>query len=126
MIKGADKMALITDAMRAAGTDATESILGAKDTGVPVVIKDGVAQLPDFSSYAGSVGTMDNALRVVHQNYGVSLVDTVKMMSLTPARIIGIDKTKGSLSVGKDADIVVMDDSFTVKDVYVCGQKIDI
>lgn len=126
MIKGADKMALITDAMRAAGTNATKSTLGAKNTGVPVVIKDGVAQLPDFSSYAGSIGTMDNALRVVHQNYGIPLVDTVKMMSLTPARIIGKDKEKGSLSVGKDADIVIMNDTFTVKNVFVCGRKVDI
>lgn len=126
MIKGADKMALITDAMRAAGTNATKSILGAKDTGVPVVIKDGVAQLPDLSSYAGSIGTMDKALRVAHQNYGISLVDTVKMMSFTPAKIIGKDKEKGSLSVGKDADIVVMDDTFAVKNVFVCGRKIDV
>lgn len=125
-IKGADKMALITDAMRAAGTNATKSVLGAKDTGVPVIIKDGVAQLPDFSSYAGSVGTMDNALRIVHLNYGIPLVDTVKMMSLTPAKIIGIDREKGSLSIGKDADIVVMDDNFTVKNVFICGQIIDV
>lgn len=125
-IKGADKMALITDAMRAAGTDATESVLGAMDTGVTVVIKNGVAQLPDLSSYAGSIGTMDNALRVAHLRDGISLVDTVKMMSLTPARIIGKDAEKGSLAVGKDADIVVMDDAFTVQHVFVCGQLLEL
>ena len=57
-MKGPEKMALITDAMRAAGTSVTKSILGSKTGGVPVVIKDGVAQLPDFSSYAGSIATM--------------------------------------------------------------------
>lgn len=123
-IKGADKMALITDAMRAAGTDVEHSVLGAKDTGVPVIIKDGVAQLPDLSSYAGSIGTMDRALRVAHVKYGIPLVDAVKMVSLTPARLIGRDGDKGSLTVGKDADVVVMDAAFAVRDVFVRGTKI--
>src|SRR3954462_3916533 len=53
-IKGADRIALITDAMRAAGTDATESILGSKGNGLKVIIEDGVAKLPDRSAFAGS------------------------------------------------------------------------
>ncbi len=122
-IKGADKMALITDAMRATGTDAKYSVLGAKDTGVPVVIKDGVAQLMDLTFYAGSIGTMDRALRVAHVKYGISLVDTVKMMSLTPARLIGRDGDKGSLENGKDADVVIMDGEFAVQRVYVRGVR---
>ena len=121
-IKGADKTALITDAMRAAGTSCTTSILGGKEGGVPVVIKDGVAQLPDFSSYAGSIGTMDNALRVAHLHYGIPLVDTVKMLSLTPAKLMGIDHAKGSIEAGKDADIVIMDQNFCVKQVFVRGK----
>ena len=121
-IKGPDKIALITDAMRAAGTDVTHSILGAKEGGVPVVIKDDVAQLPDFSFYAGSVGTMDRALRVAHAQYGIPLVDVSRMLSLTPARLSRCDDRKGSLEVGKDADIVVMDERFRVRSVYVCGE----
>ena len=121
-IKGPDKIALITDAMRAAGTDVTHSILGAKEGGVPVVIKDDVAQLPDFSFYAGSVGTMDRALRVAHVQYGIPLVDVSRMLSLTPARLSRCADRKGSLEVGKDADIVVMDERFRVRSVYVCGE----
>lgn len=121
-IKGPDKIALITDAMRAAGTDVTHSILGAKEGGVPVVIKDDVAQLPDFSFYAGSVGTMDRALRVAHAQYGIPLVDVSRMLSLTPARLSRCADRKGSLEVGKDADIVVMDERFRVRSVYVCGE----
>jgi len=120
-IKGADKMALITDAMRAAGTNDERSILGGKEGGVPVLIKDGVAQLLDLSSYAGSVGTMDNALRVALR-YGLPLIDVVKMLSLTPARIMKIDKEKGSIEKGKDADIVIMDKNFTVQKVFVNGK----
>ena len=109
--------------MRATGTDAKYSVLGAKDTGVPVVIKDGVAQLMDLTFYAGSIGTMDRALRVAHVKYGISLVDTVKMMSLTPARLIGRDGDKGSLENGKDADVVIMDGEFAVQRVYVRGVR---
>ena len=121
-IKGPDRIALITDAMRAAGTNETHSILGARDSGVPVVIKDDVAQLTDLSFYAGSVGTMDRALRVAHVHYGIPLVDVCRMLSLTPARLSRCAQRKGSLEVGKDADVVVMDERFHVQSVYVCGE----
>ncbi len=122
-IKGADKICLITDAMRAAGTHDTRSILGSKHCGVPVVVKDDVAQLTDLSSYAGSVATMDRCLRTAHVRYGIPLTDVSKMLSLTPARLMGAADRKGSIEVGKDADIVIMDEAFTVRDVFVKGSK---
>ncbi len=121
-IKGADNIALITDAMRAAGTDAAESILGPLSTGTPVVVSDGVAQLKDFSSYAGSVATMDRVLRVAHGEYGIPLAQVCRMLSLTPARLCGVTGRKGSLEAGKDADIVLMTDSYQVRRVYVRGE----
>lgn len=123
-IKGSDNICLVTDAMRAACTNDTHSMLGAKVGGVPVVIKDTVAQLPDFSSYAGSICTMDRALRTAHVKYGLPLCDVSKMLSLTPARLSGCAHRKGSLEVGKDADIVVMDQDFTVEKVFVMGKQI--
>ena len=119
--KGPDRMALITDAMRAAGTNRTHSILGAKDTGVPVIIRDDVAQLPDLSFYAGSIGTMDRALRVAHLRDGIPLAEVSRMLSLTPARLSGCVDRKGSLEPGKDADVVLMDSDFAVHAVYVRG-----
>lgn len=121
-IKGPDKIALITDAMRAAGTNVTHSILGTKNGGVPVVIKDNVAQLTDLSSYAGSICTMDRALRVAHGEYGLPLCDVSRMLSLTPARLSGCADRKGSLEVGKDADVVIMDRDFQVTKVYTKGR----
>ncbi len=121
-IKGADKIALISDSMRAAGTEDTESILGPLDSGVPVVVSDNVAQLTDYSSYAGSVAMLDRALRVAHIEYGIPLVETSRMLSLTPARLSGVGASKGSLVAGKDADIVLMTDAFTVSRVYVRGK----
>lgn len=122
-IKGADKIALITDAMRAAGTSCVHSVLGPREGGVPVVVKDDVAQLEDFSSYAGSVCTMDRALRTAHVQYGLPLRDVSQMLSLTPARLCGLQKRKGSLETGKDADLVLMSPDFQVRQVYVQGEK---
>ena len=56
-IKGADRTALITDAIRAAGTDVRESVLGNMNNGLQVIVEDGVAKLPDRTSFAGSVAT---------------------------------------------------------------------
>lgn len=123
-IKGPDSIALITDAMRAACTDDIHSILGPRESGVPVVVKDDVAQLPDFSSYAGSIATMDRCLRVAHCRYGLPLTDVSRMLSLTPARLCGVAERKGSLEEGKDADIVIMTPDFTVAQVIVGGETI--
>lgn len=120
-IKGAEKVALITDAMRAAGTDVTESVLGSIKDGSPVIVEDGVAKLPDRSSFAGSIGTMDRAFKVA-VGYGVPVTDAVMSLSLTPARIIGADGRKGSLSVGKDSDILIFDSELGLKKVFIGGK----
>jgi len=92
---------------------------------VPVVVKDDVAQLPDFSSYAGSIATMDRCLRVAHCRYGLPLEDVSRMLSLTPARLCGVADRKGSLEAGKDADIVVMTPEFSVQTVIIGGEIIN-
>ena len=123
-IKGADNIALITDGMRIACTDLKEGILGAKDTGVPVIVKDDVAQLLDYSSYAGSICTMDRAFRTAYQDYELPLLDVCRMCSLTPARLCKVSDRKGSIHIGKDADIVVMTSDLTVSDVFKAGEQI--
>ena len=122
-IKGPDRLAMITDAMRAAGTDAERSVLGARNSGVDVVIRDGVAMLPSLVSFAGSICTMDRALRVAHLEYGIPLVDVSRMLSLTPARLCGVDHRKGSLALGKDADVVILGPDFSVRQVFARGQR---
>ena len=86
-----------------------------------MVIKDDVAQLTDLSSYAGSICTMDRALRTAHVKYGIPLTDVSRMLSLTPARLSHVDGRTGSLETGKDADIVVMDSDFNVRRVWTNG-----
>lgn len=123
-LKGDSRLALITDAMRAAGTDATESMLGDLESGVPVLIEGGVAKLLDRTSFAGSIATMDHALRVAHLRYGIPLCDVVRAMTLTPATLVHAEQRKGSIEVGKDADLVVLSPDFTVEAVYVRAKKI--
>ncbi|WP_118194954.1 N-acetylglucosamine-6-phosphate deacetylase [Albibacterium indicum] len=113
-IKGPDRIALITDAMRGAGMPPGESILGNKDSGLKVIIEEGVAKLPDRTAFAGSVATADRLVRNMIELADVPLVEAVKMMSITPARIVGVDSNKGSLMVGKDADIVVFDEKINI------------
>lgn len=120
-IKGPDRIALITDAMRAAGMPEGESILGNIDTGLKVIVEGGVAKLPDLSAFAGSVATADRLVRTMLNEAEIPLPDVIKMMSLTPARIMGIADRKGSLEKGKDADIVIFDEQINIAMTIVNG-----
>jgi N-acetylglucosamine-6-phosphate deacetylase len=121
-IKGPDRIALITDAMRAAGMPEGESILGSLHNGLKVIVEDGVAKLPDRSSFAGSVATANRLLKTMVQMAGVSIIDAVKMLTSTPARILNISDSKGELVAGKDADIVIFDDDFMIHKTIIQGR----
>lgn len=120
-IKGPDRIALITDAMRGAAMPPGPSILGSKENGLAVIVEDDVAKLPDRSSFAGSVATADRLLRTMVNVAEVPLVEAVKMLSYTPARIMNVLDRKGSISVGKDADLVIFDADFNIHYTLVNG-----
>jgi N-acetylglucosamine-6-phosphate deacetylase len=122
--KGPDRTALCTDSMRGAGMPDGESILGSLEKGQKVIIEDGVAKLPDRTAFAGSVATTDRLVRTMVQIAEVPLVDAVKMMTLTPARIMGIDGAKGSIEVGKDADFVIFNQNIDVSHTIIEGEVI--
>ena len=122
--KGVDKTALCTDAMRGAGMPDGESILGSLNNGQKVIIEDGVAKMPDRKAFAGSVATTDRLVRTMIYLAGVPLIDAVRMMTLTPARILHIDKEKGSLEIGKDADIVIFDNQININNTILKGHVI--
>ncbi|MNJ95498.1 N-acetylglucosamine-6-phosphate deacetylase [compost metagenome] len=123
-IKAPDRIALITDAMRGAGMPEGESILGNKDTGLKVIIENGVAIMADRSSFAGSVATTDRLVRTMVQMADVPLVEAVRMMSRTPATIMGVENTKGTLTVGKDADVLIFDENINIKTTIINGKVI--
>jgi N-acetylglucosamine-6-phosphate deacetylase len=120
-IKGPDKIALVTDAMRAAGMSPGESILGSKHNGLKVIVEDGVAKLPDKSAFAGSVATTNQLLRTMVKTGEVPLLQAVKMITSTPARIMKVDDYIGSLLPGKNADIVIFDNDFSIDTVMIQG-----
>jgi N-acetylglucosamine-6-phosphate deacetylase len=123
-IKGPENIALVTDSMRAAGMPEGRSILGGLKDGQEVLVEDGVAKLLDRTAFAGSVATADRLVRTMHQVGEVPLIDCVRMMTATPARIAGIDNRKGSLLPGKDADIVIFDENINIKTTIIEGNVI--
>jgi N-acetylglucosamine-6-phosphate deacetylase len=122
-LKGLERTALVTDAMRAAGMPEGESVLGSLHDGLRVIVEDGVAKLPDRSSFAGSVATADRLVRTMVKEAGVTLAEAVRMITATPARILGMEDRLGALVPGMDADIVTFDDDVEI-DMTIVGGKI--
>ncbi len=120
-IKGADRIALITDAMRGATMPEGPSILGSKKDGLNVIIENGVAKLPDMTAFAGSVATTDRIVRNMIHLAQVPFYDAVKMATDTPARIMKVNNRKGSIEKGKDADVIIFDENINVSTTIVKG-----
>lgn len=123
-IKGVDNIALVTDSMRGAGMPNGNYLLGGLNDGQEVVVEDGVAKLLDRSAFAGSVATTDRLVRTVHTLTGRSIAEIVRCVTDIPARIMGVDRSKGSIQSGKDADIVIFDDNITIDTTIVGGKVI--
>ena len=122
--KGIDKIALITDSMRGAGMPEGESILGSRANGQRVIIEDGVAKMPDRQAFAGSVATTDRLVYNMHHLGGQSLIDSVRMATLTPAEIMGIEQRKGQIARGWDADIIIFDENIHIQQVFINGKQL--
>lgn len=121
-VKGADRICLVTDSMRAAGMPDGHYILGNEKTGMDTIVEDGVAKLPDRTAFAGSVATADRLVRTMWQLTQAPLYEIVKMITLNPAKLLKLDGQKGSISIGKDADMVIFDDNIEVSMVMVGGR----
>lgn len=112
---GPGRVALITDAMAAAGAGDGDYRLG----GQSVRVYGGVARLAD-GTIAGSTLTMDRAFRFAVEG-GASIEDAARMSSSTPARALRLDDRVGSITVGRDADLVVLDQNLWVRAVMTKG-----
>jgi N-acetylglucosamine-6-phosphate deacetylase len=114
---GTDRLVLITDAMAGAGlADGIYDLVGHT-----VTVKDGKATLAD-GTIAGSTATINQCVHNVNQKVGAPLLDAVKMASLNPARAMGFADRLGSLAVGKDASLTVIDEQVNVYLTMVKGQ----
>ena len=122
-IKGADRLALVTDCNRALDMPDGEYLFGPRDGGEPFLRRDGVGVMPDGLALASGVMGMDHAVRTFHQLTSIPLAEVVRMATLTPARISGQDHAIGSIAPGKRADLVVLDRLLQVKQVYLGGER---
>ncbi len=122
--KGADHISLVTDALFAAGSDLPNGTLLRQANGMETILEDGVMKLPSRQAFAGSIATMDRLVRNMVNLAGAPLWDAVTMASTTPARVIGLEKTKGALEKGFDADIVLLDEDLMVQSVMARGNFI--
>ncbi|WP_028611877.1 N-acetylglucosamine-6-phosphate deacetylase [Paenibacillus harenae] len=118
--KSTDKVILITDAMAAAGMPDGDYALG----GLAVVVKDGEARLREGNALAGSCLTMIGAVRFMLEHTGLSIVDISRMASGNAAKQLGISSLTGSIGAGKQADLVLTDAQFNVKQTWVQGRSV--
>ncbi|MGW4318173.1 N-acetylglucosamine-6-phosphate deacetylase [Streptomyces sp. NPDC004684] len=115
---GAARVAFITDAMDAAGSGDGRYLLGPLE----VEVADGVARLVEGGSIAGSTLTLDRAFQRAVTVDRLPVEDVVAALSANPARLLGLDDRIGSLEAGKDADLVLLDEEFTLKGVLRRGE----
>ena len=121
--KGPEKTALITDSMRGAGMPDGPSMLGHWRDGLETIIEDGVAKLPDRTSFAGSVATFDRLVRNMLNMADVPLIDVITMACRTPAKIMGFTD-RGELKPGLRADVILFDKDIHVSHVIVGGRTV--
>jgi len=116
---GADRLCVISDAASGAGLpEGARFRMG----GMEYEVHEGVGMMLDRSSFAGSTTLVNQMVPILVDVVGIPLVEAVRMASLTPARVIGVDDRKGSLEAGKDADIAIFEDDFTAWRVMIGGR----
>ncbi len=111
------KLCFITDCLPAGGLPYGEYTLG----GTKIIYNDIVCRLED-GTVAGSVLHLNDGVWNVYKNSSIPLHECVNGASLNPATAIGIEKHKGSIEVGKDADIIITDQKFQVKKTIIGGE----
>jgi len=118
--KGPHRVCLVSDAMKGVGLPDGEYFIGGQNC----VVEGGIAIIKDRPEViASSVTPLIGMLRFAHKTVELSLADAWTMASLTPAAVVRVDNRKGSLAVGKDADILLLDRDLNISDVYVRGKR---
>lgn len=116
LLKGPSRTVLVTDAIAAAGARAGTSTLGDQ----PVSVRDGAPRLPD-GTLAGSILSMDQAVRNATRPNGENMRDAVAMATATPAEVLGLER---QVALGNPADLVVLDRELQVVATIVSGQVV--
>lgn len=123
-LKGCERLALVTDCNRALDMPEGEYLFGPLAGGEPFVHEDGVGKMPGGAALASSVRGMDHMVRTFAEMTGRPVWEAVRMASLTPATIVGREREIGSIAVGKQADLLVLDSDLQVQQVFVGGMRL--
>jgi len=119
---GAERLCAISDATNGAGLpEGARFKMGALEYDV----HDGVGMMLDRSSFAGSTTLVNEMIPILTSVVGVPLVEAIRMLTLTPARVIGVDHRIGSIEPGKDADLAIFDDDWRAWRVMIGGKWLD-
>ncbi|HUO75115.1 MAG TPA: N-acetylglucosamine-6-phosphate deacetylase [Solirubrobacteraceae bacterium] len=118
--KGALGIRLITDAIAAAGMPDGDYRLGGRS----VTVTGGRAVLAGGDAIAGSTLTMETAVQNAVRFLGITIEQAVLISSTNSARLLGLDRHKGAISVGLDADLLVLDELLAVEATMVAGRWI--
>jgi len=116
--KGPERVILVSDGLSATGMPDGKYMLG----GFEIIVSNGVCRNP-AGVLAGSTLTLDRALRNIVR-LGVPLKDAVNMLTRNPASLLGVEFKKGSLRVGADADILLLDSELRVTSIWTRGMAI--
>lgn len=107
---GPDRLCVVSDATSGAGLEEGARFRMGE---MEYEVHDGVGMLFDRSAFAGSTTLVNEMIPILMQEVGVPLAEAVRMASLTPARVIGASERKGSLEIGKDADMAIFETDMT-------------
>ena len=114
-------MYLITDGLEFAASDIKENTIYTQENGMGVIFEDGAMKLADRSALAGSVATLKDCVKNMYKEIKIPLYEAVRMASLTPASVVGFNKSKGKIEKGYDADLILFDDDINIKSVITNG-----
>jgi N-acetylglucosamine-6-phosphate deacetylase len=116
---GADRLCVVSDATSGAGLpEGARFRMGEME----YEVHNGVGMLFDRTAFAGSTTLLNQMIPILTEAVSIPLVEAIRMGTLTPARVIGVDDHKGSLAAGKDADIAIFEDDFTAWRTMIAGQ----
>jgi len=116
---GADRLCVISDATSGAGLpEGARFAMG----GMEYEVRDGVGMMFDRTSFAGSTTLVNQMISILTNVVGVPLAEAVRMLTLTPARVIGAQNRKGSIEQGKDADLAIFDDDWSAWRTMIAGE----
>jgi N-acetylglucosamine-6-phosphate deacetylase len=125
-VKGVARTALVTDCSRALDQPPGLYTFGPLEGGETFYSDGGVGLMPGSANLASSVRGMDFMVRHMHQQVGLDLPAAVRMASLTPATVIGMQNEIGSLAAGLRADFQFLDAGLEVTRVFVDGEEVAI